>query len=77
MDEGEVQSFLIVFSIIALSLAVTVVILFVLFQKRKNRLLLQQAKDKEAFERELSETQIEIRDRPIDDPGQDSGTDGG
>lgn len=65
MDQGEVQSFLIVFSAIALSLAVTVVILFVLFQKRKNRLLKQQARDKEAFEKELSETQIEIREETL------------
>jgi signal transduction histidine kinase len=65
MDQGEVQSFLIVFSSIALSLAVTVVILFVLFQKRKNRLLKQRARDKETFEKELSETQIEIREETL------------
>jgi len=65
MDQGEVQSFLIVFSAIALSLAVTVVILFVLFQKRKNRLLKQRARDQRAFEKELSETQIEIREETL------------
>lgn len=65
MDQGEVQSFLIFFSFIALCLALTVVILFVLFQRRKNRLLRHQAMEREAFERELAETQIEIREETL------------
>lgn len=65
MDEGEVQSFLIIFSVIAISLASTVIVLFIVFLQRKNKLLLQQARAKEAFERELSETQIEIREETL------------
>lgn len=65
MDEGEIQSFLIIFSVIAVCLALTVIILFILFLRRKNALLLDQAKDKETYERELSETQIEIREETL------------
>ncbi|MEM9142663.1 MAG: ATP-binding protein [Bacteroidota bacterium] len=65
MDQGEVQSLLIVFTGIALSLAITVVTLFILFQRRKNRLLQQRNREREAFERELSETQIEIREETL------------
>ncbi len=65
MDEGEVQSFLIIFSVIAICLALTVIVLFIVFLQRKNKLLLQQAKTKEAFEKELSETQIEIREETL------------
>ena len=65
MDEGEVQSFLIIFSVIALLLAVTVVVLFTTFLRRKNKLLAEQAKAKEAYEREISETQIEIREETL------------
>ena len=65
MGEGEVQSFLIIFSVIAICLALTIIILFIVFLKRKNTLLLEQAKAKEAFEKELSETQIEIREETL------------
>ncbi|MFK5973048.1 MAG: histidine kinase [Flavobacteriaceae bacterium] len=65
MDEREVQSFLIIFSVIAISLALTVIILFIVFLKRKNKLLLERAKAEEAFEKEISETQIEIREETL------------
>ncbi len=65
MDQGEVQSFLIIFSLVALCMALTMIALFILFLKRKNRLLLEQAAAKEAFEKELSETQIEIREETL------------
>ena len=65
MGEGEIQSFLIIFSVIAICLALTVIILFILFLRRKNALLLDQAKAKETYERELSETQIEIREETL------------
>ena len=65
MDEGEVQSFLIIFSVIAVFMALSVIVLFIIFLKRKNKLLSEQAKTKEAFERELAETQIEIREETL------------
>jgi len=65
MDEKGVQSFLIVFSIIAFFLALTVILLFVLFQKRKNKLLQQQQQAESRFKEELIETQIEIREETL------------
>jgi len=65
MEQQEAQSFLIIFSVIAVCLALTVIILFILFLRRKNALLLEQTKAKETYERELSETQIEIREETL------------
>jgi len=65
MDEKGVQSFLIVFSIIAFFLALTVILLFVLFQKRKNKLLRQQHEAENRFKEELIETQVEIREETL------------
>ncbi|RMA57791.1 sensor histidine kinase [Ulvibacter antarcticus] len=62
MDEKEVQSFLIIFSVIALLLAVTLILLFILFQKRKNRLLREQREAENRFKEEIIETQIEIKE---------------
>ncbi|MGB5553807.1 MAG: ATP-binding protein [Flavobacteriaceae bacterium] len=65
MEQGEAQSFLIIFSVIAFCLALAVIVLFILFLRRKNVLLLEQVEAKESFERELSETQIEIREETL------------
>lgn len=45
------------------SLCVIVVFLFIIFQKKKNVLLLKQAEDKKQFEKEISESQVEIREQ--------------
>lgn len=53
-----------IFSILGLaSLCVIFVFLFVIFQKKKNVLLLKQAEDKKQFEKEISESQVEIREQ--------------
>lgn len=65
MDQGEVQSFLIIFSLVSLCMGLTMIALFILFLKRKNKLLLEQALAKESYEKELSETQIEIREETL------------
>ncbi|MCW9038781.1 MAG: histidine kinase, partial [Altibacter sp.] len=62
MDEKEVQSFLIIFSVIALFLALTVIFLFAIFQKRKNKLIQEQQEAENRFQEELIETQIEIKE---------------
>ncbi len=62
MDEKEVQSFLIIFSVIALFLALTVILLFALFQKRKNKLVKEQQEAESRFKEEIIETQIEIKE---------------
>ncbi|MEZ4778416.1 MAG: ATP-binding protein [Flavobacteriaceae bacterium] len=65
MDQEGVQSFLIVFSIIAFGLALTVILLFAIFQKRKNKLLSLQQETESKFKEELIETQIEIREETL------------
>ncbi len=54
----------IVFAAIGLAgLCVTVVFLFVIFQKKKNKLLLKQVEAQKHFEQEIGELQIEIREQ--------------
>ncbi|MEL6810924.1 MAG: ATP-binding protein [Bacteroidota bacterium] len=65
MDEKEVQSFLIIFSIIAVFLALTIIILFAIFQKRKNKLLREQQEAENRFKEEIIETQVEIREETL------------
>lgn len=45
------------------SLCVIIVFLFIIFQKKKNVLLLKQVEDKKQFEKEISESQVEIREQ--------------
>jgi two-component system NarL family sensor kinase len=65
MDEKEIQSFLIIFSVIFLSLALTVILLFALFQKRKNKLIADRAEAERRFRQEITETQIEIKEETL------------
>lgn len=55
---------LIIFSIILL-VPLSMVVLFVVFNNRKNKLIQQQLMDKKKFETELAETQIEIREETL------------
>ncbi|NND63830.1 MAG: histidine kinase [Flavobacteriaceae bacterium] len=65
MDEKEVQWFLIIFSIIAFCLALTVILLFAIFQKRKNKLVKEQQEAENRFREEIIETQVEIREETL------------
>lgn len=48
-----------------------IIIFFVIFQKRKNKLLLDKIKQQQAFEEELSNTQIEIQEQTLKNIGQE------
>ncbi len=50
---------------ILLLLLVVVVVLFSVFMKRKNTLLIEQEASKKKFEKEIAETQIEIREETL------------
>ena len=63
MDEKEI--IIIVAIAIPVTLVVIVVVLFAIFTRRKNRLLEEQEKAKKAFDRELTESQIEIREQTL------------
>lgn len=62
MDEKEIQYFLIISSVVVFILVITMISLFILFQKRKNHMLLEKKDAEKIFEQEISKTQIEIRE---------------
>ncbi|MBN8642109.1 MAG: histidine kinase [Flavobacteriales bacterium] len=49
--------------IVLFSLCITLILFFTIFQKKKNVLLLKQAEDKKQFEKEINESQVEIREQ--------------
>jgi signal transduction histidine kinase len=63
MDEKEI--IILVAITIPIILVVTVIVLFSVFSRRKNRLLQEQEATKKAFDRELAESQIEIREQTL------------
>jgi len=63
MDKEEIAGLVSV--IVLVSLVLVIITLFSVFVKRKNKLLSEQAADREEFERELAETQIEIREETL------------
>ncbi|MDP2688263.1 MAG: histidine kinase [Aequorivita sp.] len=63
MDEKEI--IIIAAIAIPVTLVIVVIVLFSVFARRKNRLLQQQEEAKKNFERELAESQIEIREETL------------
>ncbi|KJD33089.1 histidine kinase [Tamlana nanhaiensis] len=62
MDEKEIQSFLVISSVVLLVIIFTMISLFLLFRKKKNDLLLEKKLAEQKFEQEIAKTQIEIRE---------------
>lgn len=52
-------------TLLVLIMAVVVIVLFVVFSRRKNKLLIEKAEAKKRYEREIAETQIEIREETL------------
>lgn len=65
MDETGIQTFLIISSVIAFGLALAVILLFAIFQKRKNKLLTERRRAEKRFQEEITETQIEIKEETL------------
>lgn len=65
MESEERVIILFVTTLIIVAFVVFIVLLFGLYQKRKNFLLEQKAADQKRFEREIAETQIEIREETL------------
>ncbi|SED20281.1 hypothetical protein SAMN04489761_4606 [Tenacibaculum sp. MAR_2009_124] len=63
MEQG--GEILIVTTVIIVVVVAFLVILFTVFQRRKNKLLLEREEIKKQFEREIAETQIEIREETL------------
>ena len=64
MEQGG-DKILIISTIILILVNVFVVVLFSVFQRRKNKLLEDQQEAKKKFESEIAETQIEIREETL------------
>jgi two-component system NarL family sensor kinase len=56
---------LIISTILLVLIVVFLIVLFTIFQRRKNHLLYEKAEEKKRFEREIAETQIEIREETL------------
>lgn len=65
MEQEGVKFILIFTSLLILLMAISVVVFFVIYHKRKNKLLQEQEERKKRFEREIIETQIEIREETL------------
>ena len=52
-------------TLIIVLITIALIVLFAVFQKRKNKLLLKQEENKKRFEREIAESQIEIREQTL------------
>jgi len=59
------QFIYVITSVLVVLMAATIIILFAVFQRRKNKLLQKQEENQKRFEREISETQIEIREETL------------
>ena len=60
------ERYLLVYMLFVLIIVTTLVIVFfMVFQKRKNKLLVDQFKQQQAFEEELSRTQTEIQEQTL------------
>jgi len=62
MDEKEITELFILLSVVAVSIASVLIILFVVFQSKKNKLLLNQKESEKHFEEEITNSKIEIRE---------------
>lgn len=56
---------LIISTIIITLIVLFLIVLFTIFQRRKNQLLTEKAEEKKRFEKEIAETQIEIREETL------------
>lgn len=65
MGEKTAEIVVLISSIIIGLITLALIVLFLVFQKRKNLLITQKEEDKKRFEREIAETQIEIREETL------------
>lgn len=65
MVEKSSEVVIIITTVIVLLMTFGIILLFSVFQRRKNDLLKEQEKEREQFEKEIAETQIEIREETL------------
>ncbi|WP_422104851.1 sensor histidine kinase [Winogradskyella sp.] len=63
---------ILIYSVVVMAIiAITIIVFFIAFQKRKNQLLLDQLKQKQAFEEELANAQQEIQEATLKHVGRE------
>ncbi|WP_299130943.1 histidine kinase [uncultured Winogradskyella sp.] len=68
----DAERYLLIYMIgVLLIICTLIVIFFIVFQKRKNQLLVEQLKQKQAFEEELTKTQQEIQEETLKHVGRE------
>lgn len=65
MGEKNTEIVIIISTVLVLLMTFGIILLFSIFQRRKDDLLKEQEKEREQFEREIAETQIEIREETL------------
>ncbi len=66
------ERYMLMYMLVVLIILCTLIILFfVVFQKRKNKLILDKIAQQQAFEEELSKTQLEIQEQTLKNIGQE------
>lgn len=65
MVEKSSEVVIIITTVIVVLMTFGIILLFSIFQRRKNDLLKEQEKEREQFEKEIAETQIEIREETL------------
>lgn len=63
--QQEGSEILVITTFVIVLIVVFLIILFTVFQRRKNKLLVEKEDEKKRFEREIGETQIEIREQTL------------
>ena len=72
VSKEELDLTIVVYSIaVMLVISITVVVFFIVFQKRKNQLLIDKLKQQQEFEEELSKTQQEIQEETLKHVGRE------
>ena len=65
MEQETTQAVIIISTVVIILITFMLLLLFAFFQKRKNELLIEQEKAREAFEKEIAEAQVEIREETL------------
>ncbi len=65
MEQENGELVVIISTILVCLITLALITLFVVFQKRKNKLLIEREENRKRFEREIAETQIEIREETL------------
>lgn len=65
MEQETTQAVIIISTVVIILITFMLLLLFGFFQKRKNELLIEKEKAREAFEKEIAEAQVEIREETL------------